>query len=57
MTNLKKDILVGLMFMVGIFGFISGEFIVSTVVFAAAAVFSNISFKYQEKKGESRATA
>jgi len=44
MNDLKKDILVGLLFMVGIFGFMAGEFIISTVVFASAAIFSNIHF-------------
>ncbi|MFI3185839.1 MAG: hypothetical protein QX198_07640 [Methylococcaceae bacterium] len=43
MTDLRRDILIGLMFIVGIFGFISGEFIVSTIMFATAAIFSNIS--------------
>jgi len=44
MTNYQKDILIGLIFVVGILGFLSGEFIVSTVMFATAAVFSNIFF-------------
>lgn len=44
MTNYQKDILIGLTFVVGILGFLSGEFIVSTVMFATAAVFSNIFF-------------
>ena len=42
MSDLRKDILIGLMFIVGIFGFISGEFVVSTNMFATAAMFSNI---------------
>lgn len=42
MTDLKRDILIGLMFVVGIFGFISGEFIISTIMFATAAILSNI---------------
>lgn len=42
MTDIQKDILIGLMFIVGILGFLSGEFIVSTVMFATAAIFSNI---------------
>ncbi len=42
MTDLQKDILVGLLFVTGIFGFISGAFIVSAVVFAVSAMFSNI---------------
>jgi CheY-specific phosphatase CheX len=42
MTDFQRDILIGLMFIIGIFGFISGEFIISTVVFALAAIFSNM---------------
>jgi len=39
---MKKDIAIGTLFISGIWGFISGAFIVSTVMFAAAAMFSNI---------------
>ena len=42
MTFFLRDILIGLMFIIGILGFISGEFIVSTIMFASAAVFSNM---------------
>ena len=42
MTDFQRDILIGLMFVIGILGFISGEFIVSTIMFAMAAIFSNI---------------
>jgi hypothetical protein len=42
MTNFQRDILLGLMFTIGISGFIAGEFIISTVVFASAAIFSNM---------------
>jgi hypothetical protein len=42
MTDFQRDILIGLMFFVGILGFLSGEFIVSTITFATAALFSNI---------------
>jgi len=42
MSILYKDILIGLLFTAGIVGFISGEFIVSTVLFAGTAIFSNI---------------
>ncbi|NOT12706.1 MAG: hypothetical protein HOP23_12865 [Methylococcaceae bacterium] len=47
MTDFKKDLLLGLMFVSGIFGFISGEFIISTVAFAAAAIYSNITIRKQ----------
>ncbi|MDD2863282.1 MAG: hypothetical protein PHC99_00970 [Methylococcales bacterium] len=42
MTTFYRDVLIGLMFIVGIVGFISGEFIVSTVLFASAAISSNV---------------
>lgn len=42
MNDFTKDILIGLMFIVGIWSFISGQFIVSTVLFAGAAIYSNI---------------
>jgi hypothetical protein len=42
MNDFQRDVFIGLMFVTGIFGFISGEFVVSTVVFAAAAIYSNI---------------
>jgi hypothetical protein len=42
MNNFQKDILIGLFFIIGILGFISGEFIISTVLFASAAVAGNV---------------
>ena len=42
MSNLSKDILTGIMFVTGLFGFISGEFIISSTLFASAAISSNI---------------
>jgi len=39
---MKKDITIGLLFLTGIWGFISGAFIISTVMFGASAMFSNI---------------
>jgi CheY-specific phosphatase CheX len=42
MTHLKRDLLIGIMLVIGIAGFISGEFVVSTVWFASAAIFSNL---------------
>ena len=43
-NNLYRDIATGLCFTTGIFGFMSGEFIISTVLFGAATIFSNIDF-------------
>jgi hypothetical protein len=42
MNNFNKDIIIGLIFIAGIGSFISGQFIISTVLFAGAAIFSNI---------------
>ncbi|MEQ1486460.1 hypothetical protein [Methyloglobulus sp.] len=42
MTTLYKDILIGLLFITGIWGFISGEFIASTILFAGAAIYTNV---------------
>jgi hypothetical protein len=50
MNDFQRDVLIGLMFLVGIFGFISGEFIVSTMVFASAAIFSNLAINRQRQR-------
>ena len=42
MSDFYKDIVIGVMFIVGILGFISGEFIVSSTLFAASAISSNV---------------
>jgi hypothetical protein len=39
---LYKDIATGLLFTAGVFGFMSGEFIISTVLFGAATVASHL---------------
>lgn len=42
MNDLQKDILNGLLFITGLIGFISGEFIISSALFATTAVVSNV---------------
>jgi hypothetical protein len=42
MSTLHKDMLIGLLFIVGMWSFISGEFIFSTILFASAAIYSNM---------------
>lgn len=49
MNDLRKDILIGLMFLVGIFSFFSGQFIVSTLSFAAAAIYSNVRVTHRQQ--------
>jgi hypothetical protein len=42
MHSVNKDIIIGLMFIAGIWTFVSGQFIISTILFAGAAIYSNI---------------
>jgi CheY-specific phosphatase CheX len=42
MSNFYKDILIGTLFIIGLIGFISGEFIISSTLFASAAIASNV---------------
>lgn len=42
MSYNKYEVIIGLMFFTGIFAFISGQFIISTVLFATSAIYSNI---------------
>jgi CheY-specific phosphatase CheX len=42
MNELYKDILTGAVFVTGLIGFISGEFIISSTLFATAAIASNV---------------
>ncbi len=43
-SNFYRDVCTGLFFVTGVFGFMSGEFIVSTVLFGMASLSSNIDF-------------
>ena len=50
MTSLSKDILLTALILIGITGFISGEFIISSAIFAAAAIGSHIKANNSHKK-------
>jgi len=50
MNDLYKDILTGLLFITGLLGFIYGEFIISTVLFATAAIASNVNLNHKRVK-------
>lgn len=45
MNNLYKDILTGAIFLLGLVGVITGEFIISSTLFATAAITSNVNRK------------
>jgi hypothetical protein len=50
MSDLYKDILTATVFITGILGFISGEFIISSALFATAAIASNINLNRKRGK-------
>lgn len=49
MTDLQKDFLNGLAFITGIIGFMSGEFIISSALFASTTVASNININRKKQ--------
>ncbi len=51
MNDFQKDILTGAVFVIGLLGFISGEFIISSALFASAAIASNVNLN--RKRGKS----
>ncbi len=52
MTDLQKDIFTGAIFLTGIVGFISGEFIISSTLFASAAIASSLNGSRKSTKAE-----
>lgn len=42
MNTLSQDILIGIFFIAGTWSFISGQFIFSSVLFAGAAIYTNM---------------
>ncbi|MGD0960930.1 MAG: hypothetical protein ABSB19_14085 [Methylomonas sp.] len=43
--NLYRDVTTGVLFFIGVFVFMSGAFMLSTLLFAAAAISSNLDFR------------
>ncbi|MDO9169055.1 MAG: hypothetical protein Q7U18_08200 [Methylobacter sp.] len=50
MNDFHKDILTGVVFITGLLGFISGEFIISSTLFASAAIASNVNMNRKRVK-------
>ncbi|HEY8035795.1 MAG TPA: hypothetical protein VIF37_09425 [Methylobacter sp.] len=50
MSDFYKDILTGTIFLTGLLGFISGEFIISSALFASAAIASNVNLNSKRVK-------
>ncbi len=42
MNDFQKDIFTGMVFVTGLLGFVSGEFIISSALFATSAIASNV---------------
>lgn len=42
MSDFYKDILTGMIFLTGLLGFLSGEYIISSALFATATIVSNV---------------
>jgi len=52
MSDFHKDILTGTVFVTGLLGFISGEFIISSTLFASAAIASNVNLNRKRIKSD-----
>jgi Ca2+-dependent lipid-binding protein len=52
MNNFYKDILTGIVFITGLISFISGEFIISSTLFATVAIASNVSRNKESDSGQ-----
>lgn len=48
-NNFFRDIFTGILLTTGIFGFMSGEFVLSTVLFGAASLSSNLDLDHGMK--------
>jgi hypothetical protein len=50
MNDFMKDILTGLVFLMGLLSFVSGQFIISSALFAIAAIASNVSTHHKSNE-------
>lgn len=50
MSDFYKDILTGIIFLTGLLGFVSGEYIISSTLFATAAIASNVNLNNKRVK-------
>lgn len=48
MSSYKRDIITGIIFITGIWGFVAGEFIISSALFCSAAVLGALPKKQYE---------
>ncbi len=50
MSDFHKDILTGAVFVTGLLGFVSGEYVISSALFASSAIASNINANRKRNK-------
>jgi CheY-specific phosphatase CheX len=50
MCTVAKDVLIAVLFVIGLVGYISGEFIISSTIFAVAAIASYINVNQKKHK-------
>ncbi len=50
MSEFTRDVIIGTLIVAGVWSFISGQFIISTMVFASSALFSNIVMRPTQKQ-------
>lgn len=50
MNDFYRDIMTGAVFLLGLIGFISGEFIISSTLFAVATIASNINLNRKRRE-------
>ena len=55
MNDFYKDVLTGLVFVAGLFGFLSGAFIISSALFATSAIASNVNTSRKQREAVSNA--
>ena len=52
MSDIQKDIMTGTIFLTGLLGFVSGEFVISSALFATATVASHVNLNRKLGIGE-----
>jgi hypothetical protein len=52
MSDIQKDIMTGTIFLSGVFGFVSGEFVISSALFATATVATHVNFNSKASKND-----
>ena len=52
MSDFCKNILIGMIFITGLLGFVSGEYSISSALFATATIVSNVNQNYKQSNAK-----